>query len=118
MITEYTLPFQPSIPSYDFVTTLEGRPLIWIPRWNGRDLAWYLDIEEIDETRIVSGVKIVLGAFLGRESPHIMFRRGVLVAVDTSGQKKDAGYDDLGTRVLVKYIPGLDLVRRISEAGL
>lgn len=118
MISEYILPFQPSIPSYDFTTTIEGRSLIFLPRWNEREVAWFLDITEIDQTPIISGAKLVLGAFIGRESTHIMFRRGVLVCVDTTGNQQEAGYDDMGVRVLVKYIPGLDLLRRLTTANI
>jgi hypothetical protein len=126
MITEYILPLSPSIPSYDFIATIEGRALAFNVRWNQREPssnpvgagAWFMDIAEIDATPIMTGIKIVLGAFLGRESTHIIFKRGVFIAYDTSSNQQDAGYDDLGTRVMVKYIPAIDWLRRLTQETL
>lgn len=95
------LPFQPSIPFYTFSTTIENVEYLFNVRWNGRDGAWYFDVSEVDNTPIVSGVKVVLGCFLARATDHALFRDGVLVTVDTSDAGRDAGFDDLGTRVQV-----------------
>lgn len=99
----FDLPLVPSIPNYRMGTTLNGSQYILDVRWNGRDGAWYLDILEQDETPIVNGVKIVLGCYLARRCSHPLFREGVLVAIDTAGTRTDAGIDDLGTRVVVRY---------------
>jgi hypothetical protein len=95
-------------------TTIGGSPYIIDGRWDTRDAAWYLDFLEADLTPIIFGIKLVLGAYLGRTSNHHLFRDGVLVAVDSSGQRKDAGFDDMGTRVLLEYIPVLELLRRLK----
>lgn len=97
------LPFVPSIPFYRMGTTLNGSQYIFDLRWNGRDAGWYMDISEQDETPIVNGIKIVLGCYLGRRCSHTLFRDGVFVAIDTAGTRTDAGIDDLGTRVIVRY---------------
>lgn len=95
------LPFVPSIPFYEFGTTLDNVEYIFNVRWNGRDEAWYFDVNESDGTPIVRGVKVVLGGYLGRWVEHPLFREGVLVAVDLSDAGQDAGFDDFGTRVVV-----------------
>lgn len=119
---EIVLPFVPSIGRYRFGTVIEETQYLFDVRWNTRDLAWYFDLREADETIIASGLKIVLGIFIGRQSTHPLFDDGVFVAHDESGQEKDAGYDDLGTRVLVKFITKLEIDRRArfaaSGAGL
>ena len=109
------VPFVPSIGYYRFGTTLVERPYIFDVRWNSRDESWRFDVREVDETLIIAGVKIVLGAYLGRVSSHRLFKEGVFVAVDLSGQRRDATYDDLGTRVVVEYIPVLELIARLSR---
>lgn len=118
MITEYELPLQPSIGAYRFSSTLMGTPYWFDVRWDATNDAWFFDIRELDETPIALGLKLVLGAFIGRHVSHILFRRGVFAAVDTSGAESEAGFDDAGTRVILKYIPATDLLRRISQAAV
>lgn len=72
-------------------------------RWNAREAAWFLDILAEDETPIISGVKIVLGTTLGRRSADSAKPAGLLRAFDLSGRSEEAGFDDLGTRVVVYY---------------
>lgn len=95
------LPFDASNPFYEFTTTINGASYRFNVRWNGRDAAWYFDVYEIDDTPIANGIKIVLGCYLGRHTNHTLFRDGVIVAVDVSNSGKDAGIDDLGSRVQV-----------------
>lgn len=90
-------------PNFRMGVTLDfGVPYLFDVRWNARAASWYFDMFEADETPIISGVRIVLGTYLGRRCTHDFFRRGVLVAVDTSGAGRDAGLDDLGARVQVR----------------
>ncbi len=96
------IPFAPSIPYYRFSTTIEDVEYIFDVRWNSRTAAWYFDVLEFDETPIISGVKIVLGMYLGRRSTHRLFHTGVFVAVDTTRQHQEAGFDDISTRVVVR----------------
>lgn len=114
------IPFQPSIGVYRFGCAILGRQYIFDVRWNARDNdgegAWYFDVLEIDQTPILRGVKIVLGAYMGRSSNHRLFREGVLVAADLSGQEREASFDDLGTRVSIIYIPVLELRVRLAGA--
>lgn len=100
--------------SFRVGVTIDSEQYIVDGRWNGRDQAWYLDWYEVNLTPIIYGMKVVLGTFLGRRSNHKLFRDGVLVAVDLSGQGRDAGYDDLGTRVVLEWIPVLELLRRLT----
>jgi hypothetical protein len=76
--------------------------------WVERDGAWYFDLLLADETRVASGVKIVLSALLagrrvGRDVPA-----GVMIASDLSGAGAEATLDDLGTRVLVYFFADID----------
>lgn len=72
-------------------------------RWNVREEAYSFDMYEIDGTPIVHGVRVVLGMYLGRRAQHAFFRNGVLVAIDTSGQGREATRDDLGSRVVIRH---------------
>lgn len=103
------LPFIPSDPHYFFETTLNDVPYTFDVRWNDRDRAWYFDMFDKDDFPIVRGVKIVLGTYLGRRSPHEFFATNALVPVDMSSLNQDPGFDDLGTRVLVIHYTSTEL---------
>jgi hypothetical protein len=108
------IPFDSSNPISKFSTTLvtsDGNVQFGFrARWNSRDSAWYMDISDDTGTTIASGIKIVLGAYLGRQFEHALFRDGVIVAVDLSGKGIDAGIDDLGTRVQVMQLTTADVL--------
>ena len=99
------LPFAPSIADYRVGTTLDGVQYILDVRWNGRDSAWFFDFLAEDETPIRRGIKVVLGTSLGGRTADAAFPRGIIIAADLSGAGRDAGFDDIGTRVLVYFFP-------------
>ncbi len=108
------LPFVPSLANYRVGTTIEGTSYLFDVRYNSRTKAFYLDIRELSAKLIVAGVKVVLGAYLGRRSNHKLFRSGVLVAVDLTDRQREATLDDFGVRVVIEYIPILDLMVRLE----
>jgi hypothetical protein len=108
------IPFQPSIAYYRFGTPIDDASYVFDVRWNSREQAWYFDILEANLTPILYGTKIVLGTYLGRRCEHRLFNRGVFVAIDTTDKGREAAFDDLGTRVLVRYIPTDDLLVLLS----
>ncbi len=103
------LPFIPSSNNYRLIVPFDSVPTLIDTRWNARDAAWYIDFREEDETLILGGIKIVLGVNLGRRSTHSFFLNNLFLAFDTSGQGLDAGYDDLGARVVVQRITIADI---------
>lgn len=120
------LPFKAGIGYYRLGTSIGGTHYLIDVRWNASanldangvpQGAWYLDFFEQDETAIILGVKLVLGAYLGRRSNHPLFTNGVFVAIDMSNQGREAAFDDLGGRVIVQYIPVVELIRRIQDHG-
>lgn len=104
------IPFTHSIEHYQFTTVIEGDPYRFEVRWNERDQAWYFDLSEIDGTSILRGVKIVLGCFLGRTSSHPLLAAGGFVAQDATRSGLDAGFGDLGRRIVVAYLTGLEIM--------
>lgn len=111
------LPFIPSVADYTFTTTIESVAHRFRVRWNSRDQAWFFDVETEDGVVLRQGVKIVLGAFLGRGGTEGIFADGVIVARDTTSQAKEAGFDDITTRVEVLYLTALE-VQGILEGEL
>lgn len=109
------IPFQPSLPFYELETVIEERVYLFLVRWNSRDNidpttgkplgAWYFDIFDDEGNAVTSGLKIALGAYIGRTCTHPLFTEGVFVAVDTEGTRREPGLDDIGDgmRVEVRY---------------
>lgn len=107
-----------SNPSFFFTTVLDGVHYGFDFNWNDRDQAWYFDVSDGAGNLIQAGIKLVLGAYLGRAMRVPPFSTGVFVAVDTSGEQKDAGIDDLGARIQLYYIPDQDLATLIGSLSL
>lgn len=97
------LPLVPSIPAYSVGTTLGGTVYLLDVKWNARDGAWYLSISAEDGTVLTSGIKVVLGAFLGGRSADTRMPDGLMLAQDLTGRGVDAGFDDLGAGVVVNF---------------
>ena len=101
------IPFEPGRPKYDLHTTIDGDPYVLEVRWNDREgcEGWYFNLLEENGTHIADGLRIVLGAYIGRHVDHKLFNNGVLVAVDTerSNPRRDATLDDITKRVQVRY---------------
>ena len=103
------LPMIPGDGSYEFSTQLNGVSYRIGVRWNARDSAWYLDFYDAQGAPIVNGLKVVLGTHIGRRVAHPLFRDGVLVARDLSGQGKPPGFYDLGARVALLYFTAFEV---------
>ena len=109
------LPLTPGVPAYRVATTLGDIGYVFDVRWNHRDRCWYLDAFEDDGVTVVFyGVKVVLGANLGRIHRHALVPDGALIAFDTSRQN----LADLGSRVLVAYLPALEIAALAQRSGL
>lgn len=112
------LPLVPSVTEYTFDTVLDDLPYFFRVAWNTRDEAWYLDIYDGgDRTPIAYGVKVVLGTNLGRTHDHPLTRQGLLVAIDRSGENRDATLDDLGERVIVMHVTQAEFGAAIMAAS-
>ncbi len=122
------LPFEPSRGAYEFSTVIDGVDYKFDVHWNARDNvdlvtgkplgAWYFDISEQNNTPIVRGVKIVLGAVFGRSVQHRLFTSGVMRAIDLTRQSQEATFDDLGVRVQVRWVPVDEAFALLTEAGV
>lgn len=98
------IPVIPSNAWYELTVPFDAPDgtMVFEFRWNFRDASWYFNLSQEDGTRLVSGKRIVLGTYLGSRSRAPFFKRGVLVAIDTSNQGREAGFDDFGTRVVLR----------------
>lgn len=111
------LPFIPSVAAYEFSTDIEGISYTFDVRWNSRDEGWYFNLFEDNGAPIAYGLKVVLGTLIGETTPHNLFRLGVLVVIDTTQEGREATFDDLGTRVQVRYVPVAEYLARVAGSG-
>lgn len=114
-----TIPFVPSIGAYEFNATIDDQQYIFDVRWNGHPTSpgWYFDVYEHDKTLMAAGLRIVLGVYIGKTVIHRLFRTGVMIAADTTKQGRDATFDDLGTRVEVRWFPLDEWFLRMVASG-
>lgn len=98
---------------FDLQATLDGVTYTLEFRWNVRLGAWFMHVLDADGvTPYQLGVRLVVDWPLGK---YISGRRptGVFIALDTGspiGHGEDPGFDDLGSRVQLHYVP-------LSELG-
>lgn len=111
------IPLVPSQGYYDFTTTVNNLTLTLTVRWNQRDNAFYMDIDDQSGADVATGIKLVLGAYLGRASQHQLFQDGVLVLIDTSGKLIDAGFDEMGDRLELWYYTANELITNALTFG-
>ena len=101
------VPIDPTLPWQEFSVQLDNETFTFEFRWNGRAGMWFLSIS--DSTGNLANVRVALGPPLLYRYRDDRLPRGVLIAIDTSGQDQDALADDLGSRVKLAYIPAADL---------
>ncbi len=101
------VPVSPDTPLYTERVTLDGQEFLFRFDWNGREGRWYLDVGDIDEAWIVTGIKIVANMPLLRRCVDPRRPKGILMAIDLSTQKGEPpDLTDLGRRVKLFYFAG------------
>lgn len=95
------IPFLKSDSHYNLAVPIDDQQIIFYVRWNSRDQAFYLDMYEPDDTIIELNIKVVTGIPLAKRSIHPFFCDHTMTAIDTSGEGRNPGFDELGGRVQV-----------------
>jgi hypothetical protein len=103
------LPTRRDLPHYTFEIDLDGKTFGFEFRWNTRDEAWRFSISDASGEVLLAGRKVVLGFPLIVRFRDPRLPAGDLSAIDTSGQDKESGLEDLGSRVKLLYTPNADL---------
>ncbi len=98
------IPLPSGLPHFSLQVELDGTTFTLEFRWNSRDGAWYMNLEDAEGTHILSGIKVVADWPLGARFQVAGLPAGQLSAVDTSGAGLDPGFTDLGTRVQILYL--------------
>lgn len=110
------LPFVPSISPYRVGTVIDEFTVFFDVQFNDRAGRWYFSMSDQNDVVIVRGVKVMLGVYLAKAANHPLMRSGVLIARDLSGRGREAGFDDLGTRVQVYRFNQAEMASEISAS--
>ena len=97
------IPVRSDIPAYEFQIELEQQLYFLLFSYNDREGRWFLDILDSLQSPIVRGIKLLTGWPVVSRFQDTRLPPGEFFMLDTAGQNKDAGRDDLGTRVLMIY---------------
>lgn len=73
-------------------------------KFNNRDSAWYLDILDIDENHLRSGIRVVNDWALLRLWKQVSRPAGEIIPVADEQQSGPAGVDELGASVILTYV--------------
>jgi hypothetical protein len=99
----------PTLANYRQRTTLDGRQYVLRFRWNVRGAYWTLDVNDLDDHPIASGIKVVTGVPLLRLVTDTRRPPGSIMAVDFTGKGEAPGLTDLGRGVVLYYFDAEEL---------
>lgn len=102
MRTRINLPQYKS--NFSTLTQLEGTNYKFYFRWNDRIARWFFKIEDSVGDEIMGWTKIVADYPLTSLVTADRIFPGNLFALDTTGEGRDPGLRDLGSRVVLYYI--------------
>lgn len=97
------IPVRSDLPAYDFQITLDDVILNLSFSWSERSQLWSMDVADLNQDMIVSGVPLfteypLLFRFKDERLPP-----GQWFCVDTKNEGKNPGRDDFGSRVILFY---------------
>lgn len=109
------VPIRPGVPEQKISIALDRNVYVLRFRWNtsddARKGAWYMDAWESDgKTRIALGIKLVLGALLGKSYSHQLFIGGMFLVERGQVTGQEPRLFDLGGRVVLVHFTAADRI--------
>jgi hypothetical protein len=113
------LPTRTDVPHYDFEIDLDGRTFAFEFRWNDRAGSWFLQIRDLSGAILIAGRRVLLDVPLLARFRDLRLPDGELFVIDTTGQQREPGLEDLGpeARCKVLYFSRDELLAAI-ESGV
>lgn len=97
------IPVRSDIPAYSFQITLEGTVFTLHFRFNTRLDRWVMDVNNVDDVRIVTGVPLLYGLPLLDRYKYEGLPLGRFVISDETGEKRNPTRDGLGDDFKLLY---------------
>jgi hypothetical protein len=82
----YTIPARKDVPYYKFKITLAKTSYTLNFRFNGRMNRWILDINDVANNQIMSGIPILILRNLFNQYPELNLPNGIIFATDDTGK--------------------------------
>lgn len=103
-------PFEPTEqqPVYDYRIALSQNVYRLQIRWNTRTKSWYLRLFDSTDTVLISGVRMVIEYPLMWRHTGRKPKGGTLWLADMEDTGRECGYNDLGHRCKLFWIPEED----------
>jgi hypothetical protein len=112
------LPIEQTGPWFQFQTELDGVTYGFEFRWNEREGYWFCTLSDGEGNPIVSGRKVVLGPLFKKfRSREPVWPAADVYALDTGSGDVDAGFADLGRRVILIYATDEEIAASASANG-
>lgn len=106
------LPTRTDAPFYDFEIDLDLRTFAFEFRWNERAGSWFMQIRDLAGNILLAGRRVVLDLPLLARFRDPRLPDGELLVIDTTGQQREPGLDELGpdARCKVLYFSRAELL--------
>lgn len=97
------IPVRSDIPAYKFQITLEGTVYTLNFHFNLRLDRWVMDINDVDEVNIVTGIPLLYGLPLTDRYKNEKLPLGKFVVTDETGDQRNPTRDALGEDFKLLY---------------
>ncbi len=100
------LPVRSDLPAFEFTIDLEERLYTLSFRFNERKQLWSMDIKDSEGADILMGIVLLTDVNITDQYANISSEMppGRFFVVDQTGERKNAGINDLGNDVKVFYL--------------
>jgi hypothetical protein len=98
------LPIRNDQPAYRFQLTLETRVYFFEFRFNTRQDRWLMDVLDETQSPILMGIPILTGLPILDGYTRATRPPGTFVAVDLTGQERNADRETFGVDVVLLYV--------------
>lgn len=97
------MPVRSDLPAYSFTMELEQANYRFKFRFNSRMSRWFMDIQDTDETDIITGIPMLTGTDLLSRFVDDNLPPGQFICLDETGAGKNATRYDFGEDVKLLY---------------
>lgn len=102
-MAQLEIPVRSDFKAYSFQIDLEGTVYTLRFRFNQRMERWIMDIATAADEDILNGIVVLTGVPLTDKYVYETLPPGRFIAIDQSGEGRNAGADDLGNDVRLIY---------------
>lgn len=97
------IPIRTDVPAYKFQITLEKSVFTLHFHYNSRAERWFMDINDVDDVEIVSGIALLYGLPLVDRYKDERLPLGRFIILDETGEKRNPTRSGFGTDFKLLY---------------